>query len=97
MGTRNRVWLAALLAVLALLVVRTVRVAREWFLVPSGFATQRWGCPGGLVEFDKGCYDPKGKVYTSGKQIVTERVMNEYSDDVLADLTKEEIRAGGVF
>ena len=61
------------LVLAALVITRTVRRCREWYTADtSGYSSQRWGCPRGLVEFERGCYDPQGKVYMPGKQLVTE-------------------------
>lgn len=35
-----------------------------------GYSSQKWGCPRGQVEFEKGCYDPVSKMYKAGKKVV---------------------------
>lgn len=84
----SRVTFAATVVVLAVLFVFFARSCREWF---TGFSTQRWGCPPGLIEFEKGCYDPKTRVYTSGKKIVTDNLARridatQEDEDVIADV-----------
>jgi hypothetical protein len=63
---RDRVLFALTLMLVALLVLRAARAE------PYGSAavSQRWGCPKGHVEYEKGCYDPITKTYTHGKRIV---------------------------
>ena len=36
----------------------------------TGTMSQRWGCPTGHVEYEKGCYNPATKTYTQGKKLV---------------------------
>ena len=64
---KDRVLLALVLALITSLVLLAVG-RRDRF---SGAAmSQKWGCPPGQVEFEKGCYDPSTKTYTQGKKIM---------------------------
>lgn len=64
--TKDRTLFTLTLVLITVLVVRAAR--HEGY--GSGAVSQRWGCPRGQVEFEKGCYDPSTKTYRHGKRIV---------------------------
>lgn len=62
---KDKVLLALALALAASSVLLAAR-RRDRFSSLS----QKWGCPRGQVEFEKGCYDPSTKTYTQGKKVM---------------------------
>jgi hypothetical protein len=67
---KDRVLAALVLALIAALVLTLAK--REGF--DPGMGMQHWGCPQGQIEYEKGCYDPKTKMYKTGKKIISTKL-----------------------
>lgn len=70
---KDKVLAALVLALVAALVLALAKPGNsggELFGNPT-IGQQRWGCPKGQVEYEKGCYNPKTKMYMPGKKIVS--------------------------
>ncbi len=62
---KDKVLLALVLALITSVVLLLTRRGDRYSAM-----SQKWGCPRGHVEYEKGCYDPSTKTYTQGKHIV---------------------------
>lgn len=60
--------------VLALVVALVLALAKRAEAFDPNMGMQHWGCPKGQVEYEKGCYDPKTKMYKAGKHIVNTKL-----------------------
>ena len=64
---KDKVLLALVLALITSIVLLAAW-RRDRFSAAA--LSQKWGCPQGHVEFEKGCYDPTTKTYSQGKKIM---------------------------
>jgi hypothetical protein len=68
---KDRVLAALVLTLVAALAVTLAKPGGGELFGNPGIGEQRWGCPAGHIEYEKGCFNPKTKTYMPGKKIVS--------------------------